>query len=130
VATSGPNLCQHTYGLAPLGGVERPGRVVRFARLIQRPVRAFWRAFGPRRLRRQSEPALVATQGGTAVPLAMNVRLWCQRCGADNASVGDRRRHVDRTTGGSGPSARAAGTFGPSWDSQSRASCRQRITST
>jgi hypothetical protein len=25
--------------MAPLGGVERPGRVVRFARLIHRPVR-------------------------------------------------------------------------------------------
>jgi hypothetical protein len=52
--------------LAPLGGMERPRRKVRFARLIQRRVRAFWRTFGPRRLRRQSEPALVATQGGTA----------------------------------------------------------------
>jgi hypothetical protein len=29
--------------LAPLGGVERPRRVVRFARLIQRRVRAFGR---------------------------------------------------------------------------------------
>jgi hypothetical protein len=38
--------------------------VVRFARLIDRRVRAFGRTFGPRRLRRQSEPDLVATQGG------------------------------------------------------------------
>jgi hypothetical protein len=47
----------------PLGGVERPRRVVRFARLIHRRVRAFGPAFGPRRLRRQSEPALVAAEG-------------------------------------------------------------------
>jgi hypothetical protein len=39
---------------------------VRFARLIHRRVRAFWQAFGLRRLRRQSQPALVATQGGMA----------------------------------------------------------------
>ena len=32
--------------MAPLGGVERPRRVVRFARLIQRRVRAFQLAFG------------------------------------------------------------------------------------
>jgi hypothetical protein len=32
--------------------MERPRRKVRFARLIQRRVRAFWRTFGPRRLRR------------------------------------------------------------------------------
>jgi Acetyltransferase (GNAT) domain len=38
--------------LAPLGGVERPRRVVRFARLINRRGRAFWPAFGRRRLRR------------------------------------------------------------------------------
>ena len=48
----------------PLGGVERPRRTVRFARLIQRRVRAFGRTCGPRRLWRQSQPALVATQGG------------------------------------------------------------------
>jgi hypothetical protein len=38
--------------------------MVRFARLIDRRVRAFWRTFGPRRLRRQSELVLIATQGG------------------------------------------------------------------
>ena len=38
--------------------------MVRFARLIQRRVRAFWRTCGPRRLRRQSQPDLVATEGG------------------------------------------------------------------
>ena len=50
----------------PEGGVERPGRKVRFARLIHRRVRAFWRTCGPRRLRRRSDPDVVATQGGTA----------------------------------------------------------------
>ena len=44
-----------------LGGVERPRRKVRFARLIHRRGRAFWPAFGRRRLRRQSQPDLVAT---------------------------------------------------------------------
>jgi hypothetical protein len=52
--------------LAPLGGVERPRRKVRFARLIQRRVRAFQRTFGPRRLRRQIDADRIATQGGGA----------------------------------------------------------------
>jgi len=43
-------------GLAPLGGVERPGRAVRFARLMHRCVRAFLRTEGPQRLRRQAQP--------------------------------------------------------------------------
>jgi hypothetical protein len=47
-----------------LGGVERPRPLVRFARLVHPRVRAFGRTFGPRRLRRQSEPAPVATQDG------------------------------------------------------------------
>ena len=34
-----------------LGGVERPRRVVRFVRLMHRPVRAFGPAYGRRRLR-------------------------------------------------------------------------------
>src|SRR6266511_1654680 len=55
-----------TYWLAPLGGVERPRRAVRFARLIDRRVRALWRTCGPRRLRRPSQPDLAATQGGPA----------------------------------------------------------------
>jgi hypothetical protein len=38
---------------------------VRFARLMHRRVRAFWRTCGPRRLRRQSQPGQVATQGGS-----------------------------------------------------------------
>jgi hypothetical protein len=41
--------------------------VVGFARLIHRPGRAVWRTFGPRRLRRQSESALVATEGDVVV---------------------------------------------------------------
>jgi hypothetical protein len=41
--------------------VERPRRVVRFARLIDRRVRAFGQAFGLRRLRRHLKPALVDT---------------------------------------------------------------------
>jgi hypothetical protein len=51
--------------LAPLGAVVRPRRKVRFARLIHAARPRSWRTFGPRRLRRQSEPALIATQGGT-----------------------------------------------------------------
>jgi hypothetical protein len=43
--------------------VERPRRVVRFARLMHRRVRAFGPAFGRRRLRRHLMPDLVATQG-------------------------------------------------------------------
>jgi hypothetical protein len=34
--------------------------------LIHRRGRAFWRTCGPRSLRRQSQPALVATQGDAA----------------------------------------------------------------
>ena len=51
--------------LAPLGGVERPRRVVRFARLIHRRGRAFWPAFVRRRLRRhQIPPRLLLTVVG------------------------------------------------------------------
>jgi hypothetical protein len=50
------------------GGVERPRRIVRFARLMHRRVRVFWPAFGLRRLWRQSMPVLVATRGDTAAP--------------------------------------------------------------
>jgi hypothetical protein len=47
--------------LAPLGGVVRPRRAVRFARLIHAARPRSWPAFGRRRL---SEPGLVATQRG------------------------------------------------------------------
>jgi hypothetical protein len=43
--------------------VERPGRKVRFARLIHRRVRTFWQAFDLRRLRRH----LSLTQGSAEV---------------------------------------------------------------
>jgi hypothetical protein len=49
-------------GLYTLSGSVRPRRVVRFARLIHRRVRAFGPAFGRRRLRRQFQPDLLATQ--------------------------------------------------------------------
>jgi len=42
--------------------VERPRRKVRFARLMHRRGRAFWPAFGPRRLRRQSDADHIVTQ--------------------------------------------------------------------
>jgi hypothetical protein len=37
---------------------------MRFARLIDRPVRVLWRAFGPRRLRRHQMPDHIVTQRG------------------------------------------------------------------
>jgi hypothetical protein len=54
--------------------VERPRRVVRFARLIQRRGRAFWRTYGSRRLRRQSQPDLVDHLGwcGVSTVLLLN----------------------------------------------------------
>jgi hypothetical protein len=45
---------QPAAGVRPPAGVERPRRMVRFARLIQRRG-PFWRTFGPRRLRRRSD---------------------------------------------------------------------------
>jgi hypothetical protein len=53
--------------LAPLGGVERPRRKERFARLMQRRVRALGKAFGLRRLRRHAAPVRMVAQGGGAV---------------------------------------------------------------
>jgi hypothetical protein len=58
--------CRELRGV-PSGGVERPSRVVRFTRLIHRRGRAFWQAFGRRRLRRQSQPDLVATESDAAL---------------------------------------------------------------
>jgi hypothetical protein len=52
--------------LVPLGGVVRPRRAVRFARLIDRRGRAFWQAFGLRRLRRQIDADRIACHGGGA----------------------------------------------------------------
>jgi aminoglycoside phosphotransferase len=45
--------------------MERPRRKVRFARLIDR---AFWQAFGLRRLRRHLKPDLVTTHGDACTP--------------------------------------------------------------
>jgi hypothetical protein len=50
----------------PFGGVERACRKERFARLTHAARPRSWRTCGPRRLRRQSQAGLVATQGGTA----------------------------------------------------------------
>jgi hypothetical protein len=50
----------------PRGGVERPRRKERFARLTHAARPRSWRTCGPRRRRRQSELALVATQGDAA----------------------------------------------------------------
>jgi len=50
--------------------IARPRRVVCFARLIDRRARAFWRTYGPRRLRRHLRPARAATQGGAGSPPA------------------------------------------------------------
>jgi hypothetical protein len=63
--TMGPS---HRAAHGPLGGVERPRRKERFAHLIERRGRAFGRTCGPRRLRRHSQPAVAATQGGALGP--------------------------------------------------------------
>jgi hypothetical protein len=68
--------------MAPLGGVERPRRKVRFARLIHAARPRSWRTCGPRRLRRQFESDLAATQGGSAraAPHCRTLRsAWCGR---------------------------------------------------
>jgi hypothetical protein len=60
----------------PSGGVERPRRVVRFARLIHAARPRSWRTFGPRRLRRHSDADRIATlrdtgeRRGAAMPVA------------------------------------------------------------
>jgi hypothetical protein len=64
VPFGGPVGRKNRGRLAPLGGVVRPRRKERFARLIDRRVRAFGRTFGPRRLRRRSERVRIATGGG------------------------------------------------------------------
>jgi hypothetical protein len=64
------------HGRSPLGserprvyalrGVERPRRVVRFARFNASARPRLWAGLRRRRLRRRPQPALVATQGGAA----------------------------------------------------------------
>jgi hypothetical protein len=61
--------------LAPLGGVERPHRKERFARLIDTARPRSWRTFGPRRLRRQLCADRLATRGGPAMSELDWVRL-------------------------------------------------------
>ena len=51
----------HLRAHGPLGGVERPRRMVRCVRLMDSARSRSWRTCGPRRLRRQSQPVLVAT---------------------------------------------------------------------
>jgi hypothetical protein len=80
-------------GRCPSGGVVRPRRVVRFARLMQRRVRVPGPAFGPRRLRWQSQPALAGTQGRPCPPLATACitppwHCWPRPSPATRASVG------------------------------------------
>jgi hypothetical protein len=50
------------------GGVERPGRVDALRAIDASACPRSWRTFGPRRLRRQSEPALVTTRGDACTP--------------------------------------------------------------
>jgi hypothetical protein len=57
----------------------------RFARLMQRRGRAFWRTCGPRRLRRRSQAALVATQGGQAGAGHGRSPPSASRCGSGQA---------------------------------------------
>jgi hypothetical protein len=54
----------HMSSSVPLGGVERALGKVRFARLIHSGARVSWRTYGPRRLRRHSDAARIATYGG------------------------------------------------------------------
>jgi hypothetical protein len=67
---------------SPLGGVERPRRKVRFARLIHAARPRSWRTYGPRRLRRQSEPVLVATHGDP------RTYAHCRSSAAEPAALG------------------------------------------
>ena len=56
-----------------LGGVERPRRVVRFARLIHAERPHLLARPSARRLQRQSESDLVATQSGPAAVSTMSI---------------------------------------------------------
>jgi hypothetical protein len=71
----------------PLGGVERPRRKVRFARLIHRRVRAFWPAFGRRRLQRQSQPELLATRGDPVESRLDRACFWSRGGSGCSSSV-------------------------------------------
>jgi hypothetical protein len=58
----GQSAAESAADWPPYGGVERARRLVCFARLIQRRVRVLGRTFGPRHLRRPSQPGLVTTE--------------------------------------------------------------------
>ena len=60
-ATRTPLVAVSATTVTAVVGAGAGPRVVRFVRLIHRRGRAFWRSFGPRRLRRQLEDGLVAT---------------------------------------------------------------------
>ena len=65
-------------GLYTLSGSVRPRRVVRFGLTSVGP--RSWRTCGPRRLRRQSEPDLAATQRGSAAGTADGrIEQQCRR---------------------------------------------------
>jgi hypothetical protein len=74
-----------TAGHAHYGGVERPHRVDALRAIDSSARPRSWRTVGPRRLRRQSQPALVATHGGA-------VRTPCCRS-TSSRRVRHRRRH-------------------------------------
>ena len=60
--------------MAPSGRVVRPGRAVRFVRLIHRRVRALWRMCGPRRLRRHQSRPQRHPEWAAACPLCSSRR--------------------------------------------------------
>jgi hypothetical protein len=90
-ATHDPKRPRLLRPTGPLGGVERPRRMVRFARLIHRPVRGFGgpavrAAFGgsqmlawlPRRvIRHRRRAAAGRRQEGGAQPVSPAARRWC-----------------------------------------------------
>ena len=76
-----PSIPPYRRSLVSLRGVERPRRVVRFARLIDRCVRAFWRAFGPRRLRQHQMPTTSSPSVRTAASTASRPRHAAAVCG-------------------------------------------------
>jgi hypothetical protein len=76
----GQSAAETAADWTPSGGVERPRRVVRFARLIHRRGRDLGGPYGPRRLRRQSQPDLVATQGDAMSTRSRTVAIRRSPC--------------------------------------------------
>jgi hypothetical protein len=60
----------------PLRGMERPGRVEALRAIDPSACPRSWRTFGPRRLRRQSQPELASTRRGMAPPGHAFHLLW------------------------------------------------------